>query len=329
MITAVQTALQCLTARQLRPVAGETRGPCLSIGGAAGGFTPCAVTDLEKAVQDMIPHDRPWIGHLLDSIRQLSLRDTAGPGIALFASPGFYRGFRLPSRIPEFVTVSGFFDTARLLNVVQMSGRYYLLHMSDDELQLFWGNHDGLMLLYSSHLRRETETRFAEFLSIVQTALSEFCDSAVPIVLAGRRKLCRACREAVPDAAFVLEEVRTGAGLPEEIELRARDIASAWVRSRQTAAVDEYHRYWHTQRTSNDPGDIASAARQGRIKVLFVSQPVLGREPAGLQSAAPGGSELELLNTAAINAFVAGAQIYLVGSDQVPGRRAAAAVCRE
>jgi len=157
-----------------------------------------------------------------------------------------------------------------------------------------------------------------------------------PIVLAGVDYLCPLYRQASSSPLLLPGEIHgTPKGIAaEELHRRAWGIAWAHFQDIHRTAADEYYQLWHTRRASNDLAATVNAARQGRVKILFVA---LGVQEWGHFD--PRSSEVvrdetrlmgdqDLLNLAATQTIASRGTVYTVPPAEVPGHGSVAAVFR-
>jgi len=85
------------------------------------------------------------IDRLLQPARELdgfsTFWSTQSTGLALFLSPDFYRYYRLPLALEEFVSVNDRFALKPLLPMVMDNGRYFLLSLTQGGSKLYQGTH--------------------------------------------------------------------------------------------------------------------------------------------------------------------------------------------
>jgi hypothetical protein len=156
------------------------------------------------------------------------------------------------------------------------------------------------------------------------------------LVLAGVAHLCSMYRQASSCQDLLSEEIHGNPSSfsPEKLHQLAWSIASAHFKLLRCRAADEYNEFWYTPRASNELPAIVMAARQGRVKTLFVA---VGIQEWG--SVDPPGTKIvrgeqcriqdqDLLNTAAVDSFLSGGVVYAVPPEEVPGRGPIAAVFR-
>lgn len=179
---------------------------------------------------------------------------------------------------------------------------------------------------------------FSHFRQVDETVRARLDGERGPLVLAAVDYLCPIYRQASSNPDLLAGEIH---GNPdsftaEELHRLAWGIVSAHFQEVRGQAVDEYHQLWHTQRASRDLPVILAAARQGRIKVLFVAVGVQewGRvDPQSAEAEMVSGKQRstqdqDLLNMAAMETFIAGGTVYAVPPGEVPGRGSVAAVFR-
>jgi hypothetical protein len=174
------------------------------------------------------------------------------------------------------------------------------------------------------------------FRRVDETVRRKLGDEHVPVVLAAVDYLCPIYRQAGSNPNLLTEEIHGNPAsfASEELHRLAWGIASSHFQEDRSKAVDEYHQLWHTQRTSKDLPAIVTAARQGRVKVLFVAVGVQEwghvdpSSAEAVQVEQRSAQDQDLLNVAAIETFIAGGTVYAVPPDEVPGRGSVAAVFR-
>ena len=338
----------------LRELAETRRGPCLSI------FVP-GREDTDSAgeiarMKVLIERGRQLLGgqgwpaevseELCRSMRALAAQCHSGrregKGCALFGAPGFFRVYPIPYDLPEMVAVAGGFHLKPLIPMVEASSGFYLLALSLGGARFYRGDRDRLEEVREvaipqspfvgnagddGHRARDERHRqllMSWFRRVDETIRGRLGPEGDPLVLAGVGYLCSLFRHVSRSECLLEEEIHgspEGAG-EEELRRRGQAIAESFFQAMREKTVDEYYQLWHTPRASNDVRNIASAARDGRIKTLFVSTdfrpgpPPLERE------------DRDLLDAAALQTFIAGGRVYTVTPELVPGRGAAAAIFR-
>lgn len=181
-----------------------------------------------------------------------------------------------------------------------------------------------------------TQDLLSYFRRVDEAVRKSLGDEHLPAVLAAVDYLCPLYRQASSNPDLLTGEIHGNPGsfTAQELHRRAWDIASSHFREVRDKAADEYHQLWHTQRASGDLQPILNAARQGRVKVLFVAVGVQEWGHLDPQSAEVvqheqrSTQDQDLLNLAAMETFIAGGAVYAVSPDEVPGRGSMAAVFR-
>ena len=176
----------------------------------------------------------------------------------------------------------------------------------------------------------------AHFRRVDEAVRNRLNGEHLPLVLAAVDYLCPIYRQASSNPDLLAAEVH---GNPESFTLEelhglALAVTSSYFRDLRNMAADEYHQLWHTRRASNELPDIVVAAREGRVKVLFVAvgiqewghvDPLSAEVVQGERNSPP---DQDLLNVAAIETYIAGGTVYAVPPDEVPGHGTIAAVFR-
>lgn len=161
-------------------------------------------------------------------------------------------------------------------------------------------------------------------------------DDTAPLVLAGVDYLLPIYREANTYAHL------TEGGLPgspesqalEELHARAWELVGPLFDRARDEAAAAYRRLAGTGRTSRHIPEVAAAASQGRVEILFAAAGVQrwgqfdpGAQQATLHEERQPGDE-DLLDFAAVHSLVNGGAAYIVGQDRMPEDAVIAAVFR-
>jgi hypothetical protein len=121
---------------------------------------------------------------------------------------------------------------------------------------------------------------------------------------------------------------------PEDLHAQALDAMEPHFREARDLAADRYRERLGTGLASNNMLEIVPAAHQGRVETLFVAVGVQRYgvfDPANQRvtshaEARPG--DEDLLNLAAVQAFLHGGTVYAVPPEELPDREPLAAVFR-
>jgi hypothetical protein len=93
-------------------------------------------------------YDEPAIDELMAPLRDLALDEDfwthATDGLAVFASPGYFRMVQLQRTPPRLAIAADRFHVKPLLRIVQSADRYQVLALNRREIRLFEGNRDAL-----------------------------------------------------------------------------------------------------------------------------------------------------------------------------------------
>ena len=121
---------------------------------------------------------------------------------------------------------------------------------------------------------------------------------------------------------------------PEDLQADAWRVVEPHLLKTRREAASRFEEYADTARASNDPGEVVPAACQGRVEQLFAA---VGRQQWGsfnsetqkvsISSERQLGDQ-DLLDLAAIQAFLHGGAVYAVDPSEVPGGGTLAAVFR-
>lgn len=301
---------------------------------------------------------------LLEPLRELADQymfwQHQADGLAIFRNERLLRCYRLSFPVPELAMVGWRFHLKPLFPAVDPNQRYWVLAISQGGARVYEGNTHSLremevpelaevavaapgargnerklqshtanpqgsgrrFAIFHGHGGGEEDRKeaLAPFFRQVDEAVRKRLNGdSAPVVLAGVDYLCPIYRQVSSIGGLLSEEVH---GNPDGFSIVTLHrlswaVASTHFRRLQDRAADEYHQLWHTARASNELPEIVNSAQQGRVKTLFVA---LG---------APQRNEAEdVLNTAALETYLAGGNVYALPPEDVPGRRLAAAVFR-
>ncbi|MBI4905736.1 MAG: hypothetical protein HY820_19035 [Acidobacteria bacterium] len=319
------------------------------------------------------PLIREVIGPLRELVDQYDFWQHQADGLALFRTRDVFRRYRVSFQVPELAIVARRFHLKPLLPAAEANQRFYVLTATQEAVKVFEANHRSITemeipdmpdspiiapatrgaerqlqshtagrrraAIVHGHGAGEEDRKqilLSYFRRVDEAVRRRLRDEHVPVVLAAADYLCPIYRQANSNANLLTDEIHGNPGtIPnEELYRLAWGIASAHFQEDRTKAADEYHQLWHTQRASKDLPEIVAAARQGRVKVLFVAVGVQewGHvDPASaeiVQVEQCTAQDQDLLNVAAMETFVAGGTVYAVPRDEVPGRGSVAAIFR-
>jgi hypothetical protein len=246
-------------------------------------------------------------GHrLLDLV---GLWDRPSDGLAVFLGPDGHRYLRVPLRLPELVTVGDRFVIRPLVPLLNAGGHFYVMALSQDEIQLFHGTALGLdqvqleglpLAVWLTMPRRRPQVQafladrggsggravfhgaddhdpkpliLQHFRRVDQALRDLLGDDPAPVVLAGVRYLQALYRQANTHP-HLLDAGVDGSprdARPDELHRRAWPLVEPALRGHETAAAAGYRELRGTGRTANTPHEVFTAAEQGRVETLFLS----------------------------------------------------------
>ena len=254
----------------------------------------------------------------------------AADGVAAFFRAGWSRVYRLPLAFDELAVVSDRFHVLPLLPLLAGDGRYFLLAVSEHEARLMAGTRRGLRAVAVPDMpygvrdalrqdRREVRgDHLVPYLRVVDRAVSRVLRGHdAPLVVAGVEHVRAAYRE-ITSYPHVL---RAGVpGSPDHVSAadlhrRAWPLVAATFTRDRTAAAAAYADALGTGLTTDDLDELAAAAREDRVGVLFVPVRVPSAHRAPVEAAA-------------VDTIRAGGTVYVVPADDMPGPGPVAGILR-
>lgn len=294
-----------------------------------------------------------------------------GEGLAVYLTKDFFRCYRLPFRVKEMSLVGKRFYLKPILPLLCRRGRFYLLALSQKEVRLFRGSPyhleevdsvdlpqgidevlpeesskalnfyslgKGGQPVFHGHggLNEDLKDKLFQYFKRVDRAVREFLkDEPAPLVLACVEYFHPIYAKA-SDYHYLSEEFV--AGNPERIkpaklkEAAWQAVAPYFDREREKD-VEAYRQSIGTGRASRDVAEIAAAATQGRVAVLFVAaeRECWGSFDASAQRAelhpdGPQPEDVDLLDWSAAQVFRQGQRLHVLESSEMPDDSPAAAV---
>lgn len=214
------------------------------------------------------------LGGVWDLIDDLWMWETAGQGLAVFASPESARCLRVSTPLPEFAAIGDRFSVGPLLPMLSTNAPFLVLVLTSDETRLFRGTRFVVDEITSGSLSFDCRTLLHQHFGQVDAAVREAAGKEkMPLVVLGTRHLQDLYRDVNTFPGLLLPTI-TGdlADLPPgTIHRRAWNVVEPELQAHEYAAADEYDAQRGTGRTVTEPAEVAAAAREGRIDTLFVS----------------------------------------------------------
>jgi hypothetical protein len=166
-------------------------------------------------------------------------------------------------------------------------------------------------------------------------------DRKAPVVLAGVEYLLPIYRDVATTFQNICEDALTGnmeGEKPEDLHAAAWEIVEPHFLEERRKAAERFGDLKGSGRVSTNLAEILPAAHEGRVDTLFVSRGVRvwgsydaeqrRMKPQSDQSARPGNGNEDLLDLAAVQAYMNGGRVYVVDPQEVPDGRQAAAIFR-
>lgn len=184
---------------------------------------------------------------------------------------------------------------------------------------------------------QDSKQELLEFFRLIDKGVREVVrDDRAPLVLAGVEYLFPVYREANAHPQLISAGVpgNPEGRRPEDLQADAWRVVEPHLLKTRREAASRFEEYADTARASNDPEEVVPAACQGRVEQLFAA---VGRQQWGsfnsetqkvsISSEHQLGDQ-DLLDLAAIQAFLHGGAVYAVDPSEVPGGGTLAAVFR-
>jgi hypothetical protein len=138
--------VQALDLRRLASDRGSARASVFlptSPGGLAVGENRIRLENLLRRVENSLVQDGAEADALVNGVRRVIDDEwrwqQLSDGLALFASPGRVRYFRVPLPLPELATVGRRFLVGPLLPMLAAHGHFFVLALDSDDIRLFKG----------------------------------------------------------------------------------------------------------------------------------------------------------------------------------------------
>lgn len=321
------------------------------------------VGDAERALQHRGCRP-PEARVLLEPIRTL-LDDRAfwqhqEEGLAVFANASGARAYRVPRALPEVARVGDAFYLKPLLGLFHGPDGFYVLAFSQKNVRLFaasrrtmreldlgdaprtledvvghdWeqksqefrGVYHGHGTAGDEHVHKREIERFLHAVDAgVRAALP---DANAPLVVAAVGEIAAAFR-GLTKYPRVVDEIVEGNpdGVdPRDLHARAWRLVEPIAHAARERGAEEFATSVGTGLASADPPTVARAARAGRVYRLYVAED----SPAetGADGADAADDDAELVAEAATEAWLRGADVWVLPADEVPGGGSLAAVFR-
>ncbi len=311
----------------------------------SAGLRPSEAKDLISPTQELLGDPSFWRNQ--------------NDGLAIFFSLDFFKYYRLPQDFEELVVVTDRFHLKPLLPILNTNIEFYILAISQNGVRLFECSRfqsrkitlegipeslDEALNLDAFDKRRQlhtgtedTKLKILQYFKQIDKGLREFLkEKKSLLIFAGVDYLLPIYKEANTYPKLSEKGIP---GNPEGLSRNtlhgmALPIIEPLLEQKKEKAKDRYRQNAGTGLTSQDISEIISAARSGRVKVLFVAIGVqqwgtFDPEKMEVQvsdEAKPGREDL--LDLAAIETFLNGGTVYAVEPGEMPDQSNVAAVFR-
>lgn len=341
------------------------QGPCLTLflpaylpGGSQAAQNVTAKALLKSAENRLEGEEFAQLRNgLLDTLEHHSTPSPGGPGIAIFAAPGFQSSYYVHN-LPEQVVAGSYFYLVPLLQQTCAHRELFVLTLSTKHLRLFHfdgekceqrefpagvpsnleeagqfnRSESGLSsrkVLSASaggiHFGKIDEPKTGDayvhdFFATVDRGLQPVIDGR-PVLLLGVQEEIAAYRRASVYPELLLNGPGGNADSlrPDEIAALARQAAADDYNRRSLAVLDEYREMPDRHRTAHDIQEILRAAAEGRVHRLCVRESTSDRVQAGSE---------DLVNAAAVETLRASGQVYAIPRDHMEPEESVAAILR-
>ncbi len=232
-------------------------------------------------------------------------------GLAVFASPGFLRYFKLGQQVPSLHVVADNFHTKPLIKILQMNRRFLVLALSEKRARLFEGDSEALvekraeeipqnlqqavglweqepfrwgsftatgMMPQASDLSKLWEAYKVEYIRAIDRELAKrLANDRIPLILACVEELYGLYRKN-SEYPWLVEEGYVK-GNPdhlseEELHRKAWEIIEPLFRKRQEKLIEEFNSKLGTGLAGQGLREVAQAAAQGRVSDLLLKDGV-------------------------------------------------------
>jgi Bacterial archaeo-eukaryotic release factor family 3 len=280
-------------------------------------------------------------------------------GLAIFLAPGYFRYFRVPLQLQDFIAAADRFDITPLLPLWTLEDRFHLLALSRNHARLFEGTRfavdemdtNSIPKSFNEAIESQVDQSHREqhtagpglpkdllvyFRSIDRGLRSLLNSQRIPLVLAG-----------VDEALSFYRQINTYDGLlpagivgnpdrlsPAEIHGKAWEIVQAHYDEARKQAIRQYTECADPARNSSKLVEILPAASHGRVYYLYVA---LGaalwggydaeQDTVTIHDDAKPGDE-NLLNVAVVHTILDGGSVYALPPAEMPEGAVVAALFR-
>lgn len=361
--------MDLLNARHLIGLAGERGGTRVSLflpthrAGPQIERNRIRLKNLLRRVEQELHPDSAILEPARALVDGTSFWHRPSDGLAVFIGPDGVHHVRVPLRLPETAAIGDRFLVGPLLPLLTADRQFYVLALSQDDIQLFRGSRydleevslDGLPLaLWLTMPRRQQQVHafvadrggagaravfhggstdqtalVRQHFRRVDRALRDVVgDGDVPLVLAGVRSTQDLYRQVstYPNLVAGGVEGSTRDMSPQVLHRQAWPLAAPVLRGAEAAAHATYRSLAGTGRTAARLTEVADAAGQGRVETLFLRNDAAVVPALVRLDGTPDREEQR--DRAAVATLRHGGQIYTVPGSRMPDETPACAILR-
>ncbi len=267
-------------------------------------------------------HLKPLLGMLEHDLRFFLLALTRGHAQLYFCDSSGLKPIEVPQMPPSLDDATRFDDRERALlsHSASRKGRGAVI-------AVFHGQGSRKDYLHEDLMR---------YLHMIDASLNGIIAETDPLVLAGNQDTVALYQGLSGHGSLVEPGVLANPETMAAADLHARALSTVEAEVAKSTGTDvaAFHRLHGTGKASSTPTAVIQAARRGRVETLFVASEVqlwgrydVGTDVPELHAGRVPGDE-DLLDSAAEDAWLAGATIHVVPSADVPGGTGIAAVFR-
>lgn len=316
-------------------------------------------------------------------------RENIGDGLALFIGRTFTDAFRLPLTFDEVAVVEQQFHLKPLFPLIAANNRFYLLTLSQNDVRLYQGTHQGISEIESteipgsilealrtdddaepglqSHVQNrasgtdgermdaafhghgggggddvsgEPQDELKRFFREVDESVNEYLtEESVPLVLAGVSEYLPMYREINSYASLIDDQIVAGNPASFSVDTlhgKAWDIVEPVFLQAEKEELDRFEQLYYQDEdmASDDFHEVIPGCAYSRVDTLFVpvGEHRWGRFDSDTntvqvhETQQPGDGDL--LNYAAVSAYLNGATVHALTPEKMPGGRSIAATFR-
>ncbi len=318
-------------------------------------------------------HRSTEVGKILDPIKELQgnvlFWQKQGESLAVYSNQEFFKYYKLPFKIKEMALVGHRFQIKPLMPLLCYHWQFNLLTLSQKKAELFKGSPyhleslpgiklpQGLEEVRSGESRKrlnfrslkgnqvfhghggiseDLKERIQQYFQEINREVNGFLiEKKAPLILAGVDYFLSIYRKINSYPRLLEDSIKGNPDKIKPVKLHqaAWKIAESYFQQERDDDLALYQKLNGTGKTSHDLAEIVSAAKDGRISVLFVAE---NKECWGEVDDSSGSisihqdgaklNDIDLLDYVVGKTFQHNQKIYLIDSSQMPENKLALAI---